>query len=78
VLPLDWFYMALVVFSCALLLYLELRVRAKRHVKGCKRPKFPSSAGLYLGLSLLSWTKQMELHIVVLVRGVRLQRSAAL
>jgi hypothetical protein len=35
VLPLAWFYMALVVFSCALLLYLELRVRAKRHVKDC-------------------------------------------
>jgi hypothetical protein len=39
VLPLARFYIALVVFSCALLLYLELRVRAKRHVKGC--PSLP-------------------------------------
>jgi hypothetical protein len=39
VLPIAWFCIALVVFSYALLLYLELRTRAKRHVKGC--PSLP-------------------------------------
>ena len=34
-LPLAWFYIALVVFLYSLLLFLELRSRAKRHVKGC-------------------------------------------
>jgi rhodanese-related sulfurtransferase len=39
VLPLAWFYLSLVVFLYALLFYLELRARAKRHVKGC--PSLP-------------------------------------
>jgi hypothetical protein len=39
VLPLAWFYISLVVFLYALLFYLELRNRAKRHVKGC--PSLP-------------------------------------
>jgi hypothetical protein len=39
VLPLAWFYISLVVFLYALLFYLELRSRAKRHVKGC--PSLP-------------------------------------
>ena len=38
-LPLAWFYISLVVFLYALLLYSELRTRAKRHVKGC--PSLP-------------------------------------
>jgi hypothetical protein len=37
--PLAWFYIALVAFSYALLLLLELRSRARRHVKGC--PSLP-------------------------------------
>jgi hypothetical protein len=39
VLPLAWFYIALMVVSYALLLCQELRSRAKRHVKGC--PSLP-------------------------------------
>ena len=38
-LPLAWFYISLVLFLYALLLYLELRARAKRHVKRC--PSLP-------------------------------------
>ena len=45
-LPLAWFYIALVVFSYALLLYLELRSRAKRHVKGCPSLPYISPARL--------------------------------
>jgi hypothetical protein len=39
VLPLAWFYIALVVCSYSLLLFLELRTRARQHVKGC--PSLP-------------------------------------
>jgi hypothetical protein len=39
VLPLAWFYISLVAFLYALLFCLELRRRAKRHVKGC--PSLP-------------------------------------
>ena len=38
-LPLAWFFIALVVFSYSLLLFVELRNRARRHVKGC--PSLP-------------------------------------
>jgi hypothetical protein len=38
-LPLAWFYIALVAFLWALLFYLELREHAKQHVKGC--PSLP-------------------------------------
>jgi hypothetical protein len=38
-LPLAWFCISLVVFLYALLLYSELRARARRHVKGC--PSLP-------------------------------------
>ena len=38
-LPLAWFYLALVVFLYSLLLFSELRSRARRHVKGC--PSLP-------------------------------------
>jgi len=38
-LPLAWFYISLVVFLYVLLFCLELRTRAKRHVKGC--PSLP-------------------------------------
>lgn len=34
-LPSVWFYIALVALSWGLLLYLKLRSRSKRHVKGC-------------------------------------------
>jgi hemoglobin len=46
VLPLAWFYISLVVFLYALLLYSELRARAKRHVKGCPSLPYISSARL--------------------------------
>jgi hypothetical protein len=36
-LPLAWSYISLVVFLYALLLYSELRSRAKRHVKAALR-----------------------------------------
>jgi hypothetical protein len=39
VLPLAWFYIALVVCSYSLLLFMELRTRARQHVKGC--PSLP-------------------------------------
>jgi hypothetical protein len=46
VLPLAWFYISLVVFLYALLFYLELRSRAKRHVKGCPSLPYISPARL--------------------------------
>jgi len=46
VLPLAWFYIFLVVFLSASLLYLELRARVKRHVKGCPSLLYISSARL--------------------------------
>jgi hypothetical protein len=46
VLPLAWFYISLVVFLYALLLYSELRARAKRHVKGCPSLPYISPARL--------------------------------
>ncbi len=45
-LPLAWFYIALVVFLYSLLLFLELRTRAKRHVKGCPSLPYISSERL--------------------------------
>ncbi len=45
-LPLAWFYLVLVVFLYGLLFYLELRRRAKRHVKGCPSLPFISPAHL--------------------------------
>ena len=45
-LPLAWFYISLVVFLYALLFYLELRSRAKRHVKGCPSLPYISPARL--------------------------------
>ena len=45
-LPLAWFYISLVVFLYALLFYLELRARAKRHVKGCPSLPYISPAHL--------------------------------
>ena len=45
-LPLAWFYIFLVVFLYALLLYSELRARAKRHVKGCPSLPYISPGGL--------------------------------
>ena len=38
-LPVAWFYIALLIFLWALLFYLDLRDRAKRHVKCC--PSLP-------------------------------------
>jgi len=46
VLPLAWFYISLVVLLYALLLYLELRARAKRHVRGCPSLPYISPARL--------------------------------
>jgi hypothetical protein len=46
VLPLAWFYIALVVFLYSLLLFVELRNRAKRHVKGCPSLPYISPEGL--------------------------------
>jgi hypothetical protein len=46
VLPLAWFYLSLVVFLYGLLFYLELRARAKRHVKGCPSLPYISPARL--------------------------------
>jgi len=46
VLPLAWFYISLVVFLYALLFYLELRARAKRHVRGCPSLPYISPARL--------------------------------
>jgi hypothetical protein len=46
VLPLAWFYISLVVFLYALLFYLELRSRAKRHVKRCPSLPYISPARL--------------------------------
>jgi hypothetical protein len=46
VLPLAWFYISLVVFLYALLLYSELRARARRHVKGCPSLPYISPARL--------------------------------
>ena len=45
-LPLAWFYISLVVFLYAFLLYSELRARAKRHVKGCPSLPYISPARL--------------------------------
>ncbi len=45
-LPLAWFYISLVVFLYGLLLYSELRARAKRHVKGCPSLLYISPARL--------------------------------
>lgn len=45
-LPLVWFYLALVVFLYSLLLFVELRTRAKRHVKGCPSLPYISSERL--------------------------------
>jgi 3-mercaptopyruvate sulfurtransferase SseA len=45
-LPLAWFYISLVVFLYALLLYSELRARVKRHVKGCPSLPYISPARL--------------------------------
>ena len=42
-LPLAWFYLALVVFLYSLLLFSELRSRARRHVKGCPSLPYISS-----------------------------------
>jgi hypothetical protein len=46
VLPLAWFYISLVVFLYVLLLYSELRTRARRHVKGCRSLPYISPARL--------------------------------
>jgi hypothetical protein len=46
VLPLAWFYISLVVFLYSLLLFSELRARAKRHVKGCPSLPYISPARL--------------------------------
>ncbi len=45
-LPLAWFYISLVVFLYVLLLYSELRTRARRHVKGCRSLPYISPARL--------------------------------
>ena len=45
-LPLAWFYISLVVFSYALLFFVEMRARAKRHVKGCPSLPYISPARL--------------------------------
>jgi hypothetical protein len=46
VLPLAWFYISLVVFLYALLFFLEMRARAKRHVRGCPSLPYISTARL--------------------------------
>jgi hypothetical protein len=46
VLPLAWFYISLVVFMYAVLLYSELRARAKGHVKRCPSLPYTSSRRL--------------------------------
>jgi hypothetical protein len=46
VLPLAWFYIALVVFMYASLFVVEMRARAKRHVKGCPSLSYISPARL--------------------------------
>jgi hypothetical protein len=46
VLPLAWFYISLVVFLYALLFFLEMRARARRHVKGCPLLPYISPARL--------------------------------
>jgi hypothetical protein len=46
VLPLAWFYVSLVVFLYALLFYLEMKARARRHVKGCPSRPYISPARL--------------------------------
>jgi hypothetical protein len=46
VLPLAWFYISLVVFMYAVLLYSELRARAKGHVKRCPSLPYISSRRL--------------------------------
>lgn len=45
-LPFVWFYISLVVFLYGLLFCLELRTRAKRHVKGCPSLPYISPARL--------------------------------
>jgi hypothetical protein len=46
VLPLAWFYIALVMFMHASLFVVEMRARAKRHVKGCPSLPYISPARL--------------------------------
>jgi hypothetical protein len=46
VLPLAWFYISLVVFLYAVLFFVEMRARAKRHVKGCPSLPYISPARL--------------------------------
>lgn len=45
-LPLAWFFVVLVVCLYALLLYSELRARARRHVRGCPSLPYISQARL--------------------------------
>ena len=45
-LPLAWFYISLVVSLYALLFFVEMRTRARRHVKGCPSLLYVSPARL--------------------------------
>jgi hypothetical protein len=45
-LPIAWFYVILVLSLYALLVYSEMRARAKRHVKGCPSLPYISRASL--------------------------------
>ncbi len=68
-LPLAWFYLALVVFSYSLLLLLELRNRAKRHVKGC--PSLP-----YISPQRLDSLVVIEPDLIVVELSSRAASSA--
>jgi hypothetical protein len=68
VLPLAWFYIALVVFLYALLLFSELRTRVKRHVKGC--PSLP-----YISLDRLDSLIAIEPDLIVVELSSRTASS---
>jgi hypothetical protein len=59
VLPLAWFYLALVVFLYSLLLFSELRSRARRYVKGC--PSLP-----YISPERLDSLSAIEPDVIVI------------
>jgi hypothetical protein len=68
VLPLAWFYLGLVVFLYSLLLFSELRSRAKRHVKGC--PSLP-----YISSERLDSLSAIEPDLIIIELSSRVASS---
>ena len=62
-LPIVWFYIAAVLFLLVLLLYTELRNRARAHVKGCSSLLFISPARLNSLIIIEPDLKMLELGL---------------